>query len=332
MRNITVFAVLVIMFNGAPFAAAQEISLESYTLSSWTSFGMFLGQAEEIVYPYPPPEFKAKMLSQLLWDIKPVFYDSLSLDFSRTQPMEKWGLFATLSLKIGFPGKSGEMEDRDWMSVENDALTHYSIHDNITRELIIFDAFAGYSFPFIHDQFLLKTYITMSYMRFSFTGQYGEGTYAREIGGAGSYIYAPIDDNPNYYSFANREKVINYTQKWITIAPGISMASYFDRFYFEFSFTISPLVYCADVDEHITTNTQYKDYMRGGVFIEPGCHFSFIASRHLEFSLDLSWRYIGGTRGATWIGKPIGTAMVQDGEAGARLSLFNIGLCMKVRP
>jgi outer membrane protease len=327
MRNITVFTVLVIMINCAPFAAAQEKPVKPYALSTWTGFGMFLGEAEEIAYP--SSEYKAKMLSQLLWDIKPVFYDSLALDFSRVQPMEKWGFFATLSLKIGFPGKSGEMEDRDWRSKENDALTDFSVHDNITNELFIVDASAGFSFPFSQDQFLLKTYVSMTYMRFSFSGQYGYGTYARSLGNG---TYAPIDDDPRRESFADWEKVINYTQNWLTVAPGFSLASYFNRFYFEFSFAISPLVSCASVDEHLTNSQVFKDYMRGGVFIEPGFHFSFIASSRLEFSMDFLWRYIGGARGKTWYGSPIDTTtLIQQGEAGARLSLFNLGLCMKIR-
>ena len=334
MRNITVFAVLVIMLNCAPFAAAQEETpVKPYALSSWTSIGTFLGQAEEIVYP--SSKYKAKLLSQLLWDIIPVFYYGLSLDFSRTQPLEKWGFFATLSLRNGIPGKSGRMEDRDWASVQNDALTHYSAHDNVTNELFIFDAAAGLSFPF--EQFLLKPYITMSYMRFSFTGQHGYGTYARSPGN--NDIYLPMDDNPVYVSFADWEKVINYSQNWITVAPGIALGYYFYRFYAELFFNISPLVSCADVDEHLYTQqvppvntTQYKDYMRGGIFLEPGFHFSFIAGRRLEFSQDFSWRYLSGARGATWTGSPIGTKnLKQEGEAGAGLSLFNIGLCMKIR-
>jgi outer membrane protease len=327
MRNITVFAVLVIMLGCAPFAAAQESPLKSYAISSWTSFGVFLGQAEEIVYP--PPGHKAEMFSQLLWDIKPVFYYGLSLDFSRVQPMEKWGLFATLSLKNGIPGRSGEMEDRDWMSKENDALTHYSVHDNYTNELFFFDASAGLSFPL--NQFLLKAYVSMSYMRFSFTGQYGYGTYARKEA-TGDYIFASIDDNPTRESYADWEKVINYTQNWLTFAPGISLGYYFYRFYAELFFNISPLVSCAGVDEHLTNSQVFKDYMRGGIFLEPGFHFSFIAGRRLEFSQDFSWRYMGGARGATWYGMRIGTAtLIQQGEAGAGLSLFNIGLCMKIR-
>ena len=322
------------MLGCAPCAIAQEETpqeekpVKSYAFSSWTSFGTFLGQTEEIVYP--SSDYHAAFLSQLLWDIMPVFYYGLSLDFSRAQPMEKWGFFATLSLRNGIPGKSGILENRDWMSRENNALTHYSVHDNVTNELFILDASAGLSFPL--SQMLLKTYVTMSYMHFSFSGQYGYGTYAQEIGGLYSDIYAPIDKDPILQSFANWEKVINYTQNWLTAAPGIALVSYFHRFYFEFSFAVGPLILCTGVDEHLTNSQVFKDYMWGGVFIEPGAHFAFIASKRLELSLDTSWRYIGGARGETWYGRQIGTAiLVQQGEAGARLSLFNIGLCMKIR-
>jgi outer membrane protease len=326
MRNITVFAVLVIIVNGVLFA--EETPAAPYALSTWTSFGVFLGQAEEIVYP--PSGHPAKMLSQLLWDIKPVFYYGLSLDFSRTQPLEKWGFFTTLSLRNGIPGKSGKMEDRDWVSIENAALTHYSIHDNKTNTLFMLDVSAGLSFP-IH-QFLLKPYITFSYMYFSFTGQYGRGTYARETP-EGSGIFAPIGDNPDTVSYAGWEKVINYTQSWLTTAPGIALGYYFNRFYAELFFNISPLITCDDRDEHLTNNKVFKDKMRGGIFLEPGFHFSFIANRRLEFAFDFSWRYMNGTRGASWYHEgAIGKAdFIKEGEGGAGLSLFNIGLCMKIR-
>ena len=314
------------MFNCASFAAAQETAVKPYALSSWTSFGMLIGQAEEIVYP--SPERKAEKLSQLLWDMKPIFYDSLSLDFSRAQPLERWGFFATLSLKIGFPGKSGKMEDRDWESTENAALTKYSSHDNITNELFSLDANAGVSFPLPLDQMLLKTCITLSYMRFSFSGVGGYRTYAQNLGDG---KYASINDNPDYESLSNQEKLINYSQTWFTAAPGIALGYYFNRFYAELFFNISPLIFCWGVDEHLRTNTTYKDYMRGGVFLEPGFHFSFIANRQIEFSLDFSWRYMDGARGETWTGLIGAAALEQAGEAGAGLSLFSIGLCMKVR-
>jgi len=332
MRNIAVFAVLVIMLNCAYIAAAQEEEdIQPYTFSSWTHFGVFLGRAEEIVYP--SSKYKAEKLSQLLWDIKPVWYYGLSLDFSRTEPMDRWGFFATVSLRNGIPGKSGIMEDRDWASVENDALTHFSTHDNLTNTLFFCDVSAGLSLPV--KQFLLKTYVSMAYMHFSFTGQYGSGTYAKEIGGYGSDIYDSIDNNPDYKSFKDREKVINYTQNWLTVAPGIALGYYLSRFYGEVFFNISPLISCAGVDEHLYpppyTPSVFKDYMHGGIFVEPGFHFTFFFNKRLDFTFDFSWRHMGNTRGKTWNGTSVGTAtFIQQGEAGAGLSLFNLGLCAKI--
>ena len=314
------------MLHCAQFASAQEERTNAYAFSPSTNFGIFYGQTKEIVYA--SPIYKSEMLSELLWDIKPVFYNGLSLDFSRERPMEKWGFFSTLSLKIGFPGKSGKMEDRDWMSVENTALTHYSIHDNNTNELFFVDLSAGFSFPF-GQSLLLKPYIAMSYMRFSFTGQYGQGTYARHLGGG---TYAPIDDEPNRQSFSEWKKVINYTQSWLSAAPGIALGFYFSRFYSELFFNISPLISCRGLDEHLTNSKIFKDYMRGGILLEPGFHFSYLIGKRLEFSLDFSWRYMGGTRGETWYGSPIGTAtLVREGEAGAGLSVLDTGLRLKIR-
>jgi outer membrane protease len=333
VRNITAFFVLVSMFNCAQLAAAGEKESASYAFSSGTRFGILAGQAEEIVYPPPGGIYSGTAFySQLLWDMMPVFYYGLALDISRTRPTDTWGFFSTLSLKNGIPGLSGKMEDRDWMSVENSELTHYSIHDNHTNGLFMFDLSAGLSFP-VARVLLIKPYVSLSYMHFSFSGQFGEGKYAREIGGRYSDIYASINDDPIIVSYSDREKVINYTQDWLCFSPGVSLAYYFlDYFSAELFVQISPWILCKDLDEHLTTGYQFIDIMRGGLLVEPGFHFSFCPVERLELSLEFSWRHIRGTRGETWVGKPIGTAdSVMQGEAGAGLSLTDTGLCLKIR-
>jgi outer membrane protease len=169
-------------------------------------------------------------------------------------------------------------------------------------------------------------------MRFSFSGEYGYATYARETGGLNSGIYASIDDNPKYHSFADREKVINYIQRWFIVSPGVSAGYYFNSHFFaELVFHISPLIFCNDLDEHLVTGTQYRDYMRYGILLEPGFHFSYIANKRLELSLEFSWRHIDGTSGETYVGSLSGGDFVQRGQAGAGLSIIDTGLCLKVR-
>ena len=319
---ITAFAGLVIFFFAQPVAGQEPSGAYALRLSPF--FGMMYGQAEEIVYPSGT---KAPLLSQLLWDMKPVFYYGLLLEFSQINPREKWGFFSNFSLKQGIPGNSGSMEDRDWQSVENTNLTDYSKHNNYTRELFFLDFSAGLSFPF-NRVLLFKTFINISYMRFSFYGKDGYGTYAVKISDG---HYYPIDENPILVDFSG--KVISYTQEWLTVAPGVSLGCFFHpRFYTELSFMASPLVLCFDLDEHKELNDQYRDEMRGGVLFEPGLMLSYTINKWLAVSWEFSWRKISGTKGLTYKRNPIGTGTYeQKGEAGAGLSIINTNLSLKVR-
>jgi len=314
MRNITAFAVLVIMMQCAQLAFTQEEQASSYALSIGPQFGFIYGQAEEIVYA--SSEYKAKKLSQLLWDIKPVFYYGLAMDFSRTQPMTQWGFFSNVSLKNGIPGKSGNMEDRDWMSTVNADLTHYSISDNFIDNLLLLDLSTGVSFP-IKRILLMKTYLTVSYMHFSFYAENGYYNYKPPFGDGNKH---PLDG-----------KVINYIQDWIIIAPGVSLGFYSNtRFYMEWFFHISPLVFCDDLDEHLARGIKFRDIMRGGIFIEPGFHFSWFANKRLELSMEFSWRHIGETSGETYESPLSMNSYVRNGQAGAGLFMIDTGLCLKI--
>ncbi|MDR1858998.1 MAG: omptin family outer membrane protease [Treponema sp.] len=320
--TITAFAILVIIFFSAQPVQAQE----GYAVSLSPLFGMAHGHAEEIVYP--AGNTRAPLLSELLWDIKPVFYYGFSLGFSQVDPRERWGFFSSLALKTGIPGTSGYLEDRDWMSVENANLTHYSKHYNYTREMFLLDAGAGLSFPF-KRLMLLKTCANVSFTRLSFFGMDGYGIYARRIE---SGIYAPIYDDPENADFSGK-KVISYTQEWLTVALGVSFGYFFQaNFLAELTFLVSPLVFCVDLDEHKERSNQYRDYLLGGLSIEPGMRLSLTASRWLDISWEFSWRHVRGTRGATYVRNPIGTGIwAQEGEAGAGLSIINTSLALKIK-
>jgi outer membrane protease len=323
MRIVPVFAVFVIIFFCAQPVQAQLN--KDYSFSLCPQFGFFYGHTEELVYP--SSDMKADLLSLLLWDMKPVFYYGILMEFSPANPMERWGFFSGLSMKFGIPGPSGNMEDRDWLSKENAELTNFSSHDNITKEIFILDFSAGVSFPFFKF-FFVKTFVNISYMNFRFDGENGYGIYARSLGEG---KYAPFDDEPIKMLFSG--KVINYRQEWFYAAPGVSVGyGYKDFFLAEISFMISPLVLCADLDEHIGWNKQFKDNMMGGIMLEPGFRFSLNVSRWLNISCDISWRYISGTRGPAYLRIPIGRGNYQPtGEAGAGLSILNTALLFKIK-
>jgi len=218
------------------------------------------------------------------------------------------------------------MTDKDWMSKENTELTNFSSHDNITKEIFLLDFSAGVSFPFF-NALIVKTFVNISYMNFYFNGENGHATYAHKLKDG---EYAPIDDNPTEMSFSGR--VISYRQEWFYVAPGVSAGiGYKEYLLAEISFMISPLVFCNDHDEHILTNTQYRDKMKGGIMLEPGLRLSMTLNKWLGISCDISWRYISGTRGSTYISE-IGIGNYKQlGEAGAGMSILNIALLLKVR-
>jgi outer membrane protease len=324
MRIVTVFAGLVIIFFCAPVVRAQVN--KDYAISLSPQFGFLYGHAEELVYPV---KTKADLLSLLLWDMKPVFYYGFLMDFSPVKPLEKRGFFFGLSMKSGIPGPSGVMEDRDWQSIENTELTNFSSHDNITKELFLLDFSTGYSFPFF-NALIVKTFINISYMNFLFDGENGYRTYAKDLG---SGKYGPIANAPKVPMSG---KLISYSQEWFYTTPGISLGyGYKDFLLAEISFMITPLVLCADHDEHyynIDGGTEYRDNMKGGIMIEPGFRFSYTISKWLGISCDISWRYVSGTRGPTYSRSPIGTGFFKPaGEAGAGLSILNTALLLKVR-
>jgi outer membrane protease len=326
VKNITGFAVLVIIFLCAPILAAQEKLADSHALSLSYQTGIWYGQAEEIVYPPASAYSGTELYSQLLWDMRPVWYNGLLLDFGRINPLTQWSVIANFSFKYGFPGKSGTMDDRDWLSAKNDALTNFSSHDNNTKEVIMIDGAAGVAIP-IQGMFLLKVFAQASYMRFSFSGMDGYGIYAEHLGNG---AYAPIDDNPTLYTFSG--KVINYTQEWMVAALGHSFTiNFYDHFSAGWSVLISPFIACSGFDEHLLTHTQFSDYMQGGLFLEQGAELSFAATQWLTLSVDYSWRYISRTKGSSY-NRAYGTEYhVPGGEAGAGLSVSDASLRVKVR-
>ncbi|MDR0503089.1 MAG: omptin family outer membrane protease [Treponema sp.] len=327
MKNITVLPVLVIIVcaitaNNSLYCQEKE---SAYSFSLDHCFGFVHGQVLELVYP---ENTAGRLLSELRWDMKPVFYFGMTTGLGRRDLMGGPGFFSDLAFKYGIPGDSGIMEDRDWMSVENGNLTHFSSHTNKTREFLWMDASAGASFP-VKTFFYVKPFIIGSWMRFSFTGRNGSGKYARKKDPF-SETYYSIDDNPLLNSYEGME-VIRYTQDWLLIAAGIKAGTKaLLPFSFDLSFKISPFTYCAAVDNHLTTNYTFMDYTGWGLYLEPESGLSLTAGR-FEFSMNFLYRYIGQTRGLTYMKYGGSSYSIAGGEAGAGLSLLDARFLIRMK-
>jgi outer membrane protease len=303
MKNIAVLAVLVIILSAYSYA---EENKRNYCFSFGPQFGFVYGQAMEYVYPLPG-ETKNELLSELIWDMKPVFYYGVQAELGRIDMMSGLGFFASLSFKAGIPADSGVMEDRDWMSPENSGLTRFSSHTNRTNEFFMLDAAAGVSFP-VKSFLYIKPFISAAWMRFSFTGRDGYGIYD--------------DCEPKELDFTGT-KGISYQQDWLQIAAGFSAGTnIFYPFTFNISFQITPLTYCAATDNHHLRNTIFRDFTGLGVFIEPSFNVSFII-KQMEFSLQFAYRHIGKSKGESYINQNDTGFYLGANKAGAGLSMLD---------
>ncbi|WP_461246577.1 omptin family outer membrane protease [Treponema sp. R6D11] len=310
MKNIAVLSVLVIILSANSYAEENE---KNYCFSLGPQFGFIYGQAMEYVYSLPK-DTKNEFLSELIWDMKPVFYLGIQGEYGRTDLMKAPGFFSSLSFKVGIPADSGVMEDRDWLWPSNANLTRFSSHTNKTDAYIQLDAAVGASFPIISVLYL-KPFISGSWMRFSFAGRDGYGIYN--------------DSNPKEQNFSGA--VISYRQDWLLLAFGLKAGTkIFYPFSFEVSFQISPLTYCSAIDTHLLRNIVFRDITEYGLFMEPSLKMYFLL-KHAELSLGLNYRYIGKTKGESYAKMNNANYALESNKAGAGLSMWDINFLVNFR-
>jgi outer membrane protease len=211
----------------------------------------------------------------------------------------------------------------------NSDLTDYSVHDNKTNGFFRAAGELGLSVP-VRSFLLLKLNAGVSYMRFDFSAFDGRSVYAREQSPFIPGVFFPIDDQPNEGVFSGG--VINYTQDWLIAAPGFSLCFYLPgSFSAELLFQASPLIWCSAVDQHLQRNTEFRDFLRWGVFFEPRGKIGWNPFPLFEFSLEVGYRFIGETRGETYSRSMSSDQYIEGGEAGAGLSILDAGLLFKIR-
>jgi outer membrane protease len=301
-------------------APAQPVNINGHNLSLGASIGLLAGQGEEIVYRDTGSEDK---LSQLLWEMKPLFYAGLDINYNWLKPENRWGIFAGALFKFGFPDETGVMEDRDWIALYYPGfLTHYSVHDNKTESAVLIDANMGVSFR-IFNKFLLKTYVAYNFMHFSWTAN----------GGSVLHPYWDIDGDGQVdgdHGYLNSIDVVTYEQFWHVMSPGIAFYGEFNRYFdIEISIKLSPRIWFSAQDYHILRNLIITENADGGFFIEPGLLFSFKPNKFLTLTAVVAYRNISGTRGDgeyKYKGQP---AMAANDMTGAGYSGFDVGITAK---
>ncbi|QQO08064.1 omptin family outer membrane protease [Breznakiella homolactica] len=252
------------------------------------SFGLLWGKSEEIVYHNAQEN---TYLSQLIWEMKPLWYMGSSFSVFPSEPMDGIGFFADLSLKFGFSNGTGDMEDRDWLGTTHSELTHLSVHTNYTEGAVLADFTGGVGFPIV-SRVVYKMFVKASYMHFKWTAREGYLQYASYTQGD----YEPWDESLSKVPVYGA--AIAYEQDWFLAGTGIGLYVPFLRiFSLEAEAAVSTLVRCAALDDHFGRNLEFYDETRGGLAFDIGARFSVSLPRFIDLGFSVSYRRISGTRG-----------------------------------
>jgi outer membrane protease len=311
------------MFSGP--LKAEEAEKKLFSFSVETTLGFFYGQGEEIVY-----DANGTYLSELLWDMKPLLYYGAGLSVKLQIPSWPVGLYAAASAKIGIAGRSGFIEDRDWLDPVQDYLTNYSKHDSYIFGSWFFDGDIGVSLPLCPGRTFnpaLSFFGRFSYMELKWIARDGYTQYGPNDPGGSSFI--SWDD-----SFSKIEQYgpgIQYSQFWVLFSPGLAADFPLSRFFtLNCAFTITPLIWAAAEDLHLKKNARYLDYPSGGVALEPKIRALFFLNSRCSLSLQVSWRYIINAVGDSWQGTINGETYEKTGTAGAGFHTLDTGISFKI--
>jgi len=312
-----------------PGASAPARFPYAVTLDLTLSPGLLTGQAEEIVYAdehkiSQPAWEEDDKFSQLLWDLDPLFYMGMGAEIAPRNSWTRSGFFVKTGIRLGFPGRVGVMEDRDWGDDDDpNQLTHYSHHDASITEAFLWDTRVGFSWA-VHPAIRLRFWGEYSYHHFAWSGDDGEGQYARYI--VEWQQYYPWDDNPRHETFSGQ--VITYSQTWYLYWLGLSIdLRPHPRFQMGWSFGVAPPFYldfgstqianwAKCVDDHKTTGGHYTDYVLRGVSFTAVVEFTYALLDGLDLVLTGTYRYSSGYKGLTY--QPGEAAATGTGGAGIR--------------
>jgi outer membrane protease len=305
-----------------PFLAeAQSTDKSGHTLSLGVLAGLLAGESVEIVYRQYPDD----MLSQLIWEMKPLTYLGAELGYRWQSRVSRKNVFVDASFKFGLSDITGAMQDRDWMdSAIPTWLTHYSEHNNRTKEAYLADARIGWSINPSREileetpefeSFRIKPYIAYSFKYFSF------------VSSGGSALH-PDWRTPFLNSFPN----ITYKQTWHSASLGASFYGKFNQYFdIEFILEAGP-VWCTAYDEHFYYNTEklYKsqtDTMLG-ISGQTAMLFSFRANDFFTVAFSLGYRF-HNVWGDLLQEKPGSPPVLYENSKGAQYSVFDIGIGFK---
>jgi outer membrane protease len=296
--------IFIFSLSASSLSAFPPAPLSDYAFSIEPQAGFLSGRAAELVYQ---SETSENLQSELLWDLKPLWYFGTRFDFSQKRCARHFGFFSALNLKLGFPQPTGYTEDRDWLGSSGE-LTNYSRHENSADTAVLLDFAAGLDIPVIRGSLLtLRISLGLSYTRFSWTAHDGYLRYGKQAGGA----YAPLDASDPAVPVSGA--VISFSPEWLYLPFGISFQVFPGRLFSgSLSFQAGPVLkYFSEDEHHFRVNTGYpanfQDSITGGYAIQGGGEVRCSPSERISLVLSHSWTRLSAKPHGEASAAPTGT-------------------------
>ena len=259
--------------SSSAFAAMQAGSLakmregRGLSFAGQLSVGMLDGEAKEHVFDndvYPGSRYQ---VSRLDWDLKDVAMGGGS---ASVRPLNGYGFWDALSLNAGgwlaLTEGNGEMDDYDWLYPElSPDWSDYSLSDVDVTEGYVLDLNATWDFVQQPD---LTVRGIVGYKQNGWTWE-DRGLYA---------IYSTYGFRDTYLDFGG-ENGINYEQEFRMPYLGASADWTFGAFTLSGYATYSPIVEATDWDEHVYTETSYKETFEDGDMLGLGAEIRYDFAR-----------------------------------------------------
>ena len=207
------------------------------------SVGWLNGEAKEHVFDYETPDGRRRQLSRLDWELKNILMGggngSVRLGGRLTVNGGFW-----LALTEG----SGEMEDYDWLDLQSEDWTHYSLSEVEVTEGYRFDLNAAWDLVQWRD---LTARLMAGYKQDGWTWE-DRGVYLLYP----EYGYIPVD--------LGGLNMVNYEQEFRMPYLGASADWQWRQWTLSGYVNWSPLVSAEDWDEHVDRELFFHETFEGG--------------------------------------------------------------------
>ena len=288
--RLSVAAVVCTALAFIPNSAFAQNAEKAFIISTTTSVGLLYGEGYEYVYNQSvSANYKN---SELDWPLAPLFYTGAAISLTT-----RIGIFASLEVKEGLPGRAGTMSDSDFLNGDG-VKTHFSQSDCYAEHALLLDLKAGYDLP-TFGAFSLGFYAGFSYMDFKWSAR--DGYYQYPASGT-SYTFDTTGALvPGTYTpwSAGETKTplygtgILYEQAYLIASLGLR-ATYrlLDTLSLGAWCSFSPLTSCYTEDNHEFRLVDFYSTLLTGLMVEPGLSIDWEIRPGASLKLSVDYRQL----------------------------------------